>query len=240
MRRALRTRKVWTGTALLIASVAALLAAGWQFLPGNAWSPEGGPVIIDPVLATDLSDDRKLVGISGAVFFGKVTPDGVDSDVYPYPTVTYQVEVLETLKGTASGTVQVNQPAHFTKNGDPIYFEHAGEALENGKTYVFVGDYIEDSDWYIVHTSYQQVAVSAPEGAPKDEVLRSDHANELRTRFNNAIENEIPYDPTSSYDERQEQREKGIAAKDPALLPLCIAEDLTGRPDPVPAKSTEP
>ncbi len=51
----------------------------------------------------------------------------------------------------------------------------------------------------IVRTSYRQVAVSAPAEASKEEVLSSDHANELRTRFNNAITNEIPYDPDPNH-----------------------------------------
>ena len=37
--------------------------------------------------------------------------------------------------------------------------------------------------------------MSTPEGASKSDILSSTHANELRTRFNNAIENEIPYHP---------------------------------------------
>lgn len=41
-------------------------------------------------------------------------------------------------------------------------------------------------------------------------------------------------------EEREEQRERAIEAKDPALLPLCTEEDFTNRPDPVPAKSMEP
>ena len=165
---------------------------------------------IDAVLATDFADDRKLVGFVDAVFFGKVTSDGVYSDAYSYPTQTFQVEVLESLKGDVSGTVQVNQPAHVTKSGDPIYFEHAGEALENGKAYVFVGAFVESSGLYIVHTNYQQLAVSAPAEASKEEILRSDPANELRSRFNDAIANEIPYDPdpNESYPDDSDERDE--------------------------------
>ena len=41
-------------------------------------------------------------------------------------------------------------------------------------------------------------------------------------------------------EEREEQRERAIEAKDPALLPVCTEGDLTNRADPVPAKSMEP
>ena len=228
-----RKPKLWAGVTVLVASVAALLVLGWQFLPGNAWGPRG-PMIIDPQLATDFSNDRKLVGFWETVFFGKVTSDGVHSDAYPYPTVTYQVEALESLKGTVSGIVQVNQPAHATKEGDPIYFEHAGAPLVNGTTYVFVGTKDQVNGWYVVHSTYQQVAVSTPAGASEEEVLNSDHANELRERFNNAIENEIPFNPASSNDERQEQREKVLEAKDP----VTAAPTPTRLVSPVPTGET--
>ena len=197
-------------------------------------------MVIDPQLATEFWEDRKLVGFWDTVFFGKVKSDGVYSDAYPYPTKTFDVEVLESLKGEAAGTVQVNQPADVTKQGDPIHFEHAGVPLVNGQAYVFVGAKDPAQGLYLVHTTYQQVDVSVPAGSTKEEILQSYHAGELRVRFQDAIENEIPFDPTSSDDERREQREKAIAAKDPSLLPLCTEEDFTNRPDPVPAKSTEP
>ena len=41
-------------------------------------------------------------------------------------------------------------------------------------------------------------------------------------------------------EDREEQRQRAIEARDPALLPLCTEEDLTNRPDPAPAKSMEP
>ena len=203
MNNLLRTRNVWTRVAVLATLLGAFMVLGWQFLPGNAWNPRG-PMIIDPQLATEFWEDRKLVGFWDAVFFGKVTSDGVYSDAYPYPTKTFDVEVLESLKGEAAGTVQVNQPADVTQEGDPIYFEHGGSPLVNGQAYVFVGAKDPAQGLYLVHTTYQQVNVPVPAGSNKEEILQSDHAGVLRARFQDAIDNQIAFDPWAGVEEEEE------------------------------------
>ena len=179
--------KAWRIVPFLVASTVVLLFLGCQ------WG-SSEPFVLKPVLITEYDNDRKLMGVSESVFFGKVTSDGVYSKAYPYPTVTFDVEVLENLKGTASGTVKANQPAQQTESGAPVHIQHTGESLVNGTAYVFIGNYDNVNGWYMVNTRWQHLPVTGSEGASKEQILDSDHANQLRTRFNDAIENEIPLD----------------------------------------------
>ena len=201
MKSVVRTGKAWRMVLVLMVSAAALPFLGCQ------WG-SSQPFILKPVLITEFGNDRKLMGVSEAVFFGKVTSDADYSKVYPYPTVTFDVEVLETLKGTASGTVKVNQPAQETDSGAPVHIQHAGEALVNGTAYVFIGNYDGVNGWYMVNTHWQHLAVTGSEGSSKEEILDSDHANQLRTRFDEAIENEIPLDLSEDDEEPDDSGER--------------------------------
>ena len=195
MKDTLKKRKVWTGTIALAALAGAVLFLGWHSFSSGAWG-QNEPIVINPQLATDFTNDRKLFGFFDTVFFGKVTSEGTYSEVYPYRTITYSVEALESLRGDVSGTVKVNQPADVTEDGNPIHIQHAGPQLVNGNSYLFVGSRDDTHNWYIVHSTYQQLGVSAANGATNEEILQSEDANQLRERFQDASNNKIDFDPS--------------------------------------------
>ena len=104
------------------------------------------------------------------------------------------MRVLETLKGSLSGEITVNQSAEF--HGGASQAELMGEPalLEDGSSYLLVTRTTEDRRWHTVASPYGRLRVrDVPEDAPAEVVLNSPHANELRERFGRAVENEIPF-----------------------------------------------
>ncbi len=92
MRIVALTPKRWI---MVLLAVAALASAAGLI----AWHLISEPKIVHLDVATDVSDDRKLVGIAHNVFIGQVTKKvGRTWDV-GYRETQFRVEVLESLKG---------------------------------------------------------------------------------------------------------------------------------------------
>ena len=65
---------------------------------------------LDPIPATDASNDREIVGVAEHVFFGSVVEEPEEiRDEYPWPTVVYHVEFREVFKGSLAEEAIVYQ-----------------------------------------------------------------------------------------------------------------------------------
>ena len=178
---------------LVVASVAAVLA--WQY----GGSDKSLPSVGAPSHVTDISDDRKLVGLSDAVFFGQVrsknaSADGADVKV---PSTKFTVTVLETLKGSLSGDVVVNQQGGVLPDGTEFRMMGDPTLLSAGKSYLFVTLHDASRGYHTLVPKYGNLLLEVEDNAPRDTVVNSEDANRLRKRFEEAIDNQIAYDPSS-------------------------------------------
>ena len=179
-----------TVVSALVISLAVGIAV-WKY-----WPQDFGEVLpVKALSAIDMSDDRALVGFADNVFFGRVTSEPQKSTIYPWPSVVFNVEVLETLKENASGIVKINQAGGFTEDGSAVYVEGDPALLESNKTYIFAMRHDPENDWHVLSESYQYVKLNVSDDASKSDILDSDEAQTLRDRFNEAIEDQIVYSP---------------------------------------------
>ena len=155
------------------------------------------PLIVGhPLHVTDIHDDQKLVGIAHNVWFGKVeskTSQVEDKDDEPY--TLYSVTVLESLKGTLPQQVAVVQYGVDFSNGTKYRVEGDLDLLEDGKSYLFVTRTNDAGDEHTVVPGVGNLPLDVAKGVDRSTVLESEDANKLRTRFQDAIDNQIKYDP---------------------------------------------
>ena len=135
----------------------------------------------------DFSDDRKLAGFADDIFFARVERriGGTNRDL---PSTQFQVTVLETLKGNASGSAVVSQEGgtdrlcfKFRMADDPVLMEPGREYLLFTMT---SGDF---NNWRYVLSGFGKYEVTGPEDT-----------NRLRERFAEAIKNEVPFSLSGS------------------------------------------
>ncbi len=154
-----------------------------------------GPTVqVHPLYVTDFSDDRKLVGFADDVFFAQVVESLGTSESRGLPETQCRIKVLETLKGSLSGQVTVNQSAEFHGASSPEELMGEPALLEIGNSYLLVTRRSPQMAWHTVASPYGRLLIrDAPKNATTEEVLATLHANELRERFTKAIEEEIPF-----------------------------------------------
>ena len=66
--------------------------------------------------------------------------------------------------------------------------------LEPGKSYLFVTRPLERKGWHTLISGYGSIEIRVSKHASDEEVLGSQHAGELRARFTDAVEHQIPFD----------------------------------------------
>ena len=165
----------------------------------------GGPlplIVGHPLHVTDIHDDQKLAGISHNVWFGQVaskTSQVEDKDDEPY--TRYSVTVLESLKGTLPDTAAVVQYGMDFSDGSKYRVDGDPDLLEAGKSYLFVTRTNAAGDQHTVVPGVGNLPLDVAKNADRDTVLDSDDANRLRTRFQDAIDNQIAYDPREGEEE---------------------------------------
>ena len=244
----LSTSRIWLLAIAFTLAVAVGLMA-WQFAPAPWFQGATNEVSIGhATYAIDVTDDDKEVaGFASDVFFGRVVENSGQIMLDEFPNTLFQVEVLETLKGSLSDVVKVVQAAGVVEDGSMFFMAGDTQLLETGKTYLLVtkgpaseengGGYVILSGGNGMHEvkildgsaeppgptgntgsgeNSEDGGNSSPgpggspggedstgntgaEGDPTGdtgakELLSSEQANELRTRFTDAIANEIPYD----------------------------------------------
>ena len=176
--------------AITAAAVIAVAAIAGGVIGGMSGQDEGDRPAVRAISAVDFTDDRKLAGFANDVFFVYVLaePAPVTSDAYHWPTVTYSAEVLETLKGSTSGMVRVNQ---IGAEGATV--EGQGDMLETGKSYLLATRSDPNNGWHVVSSAYQQVPVNAPASTDKSDVMDTSEAQAIKERFQEAIRTqEVP------------------------------------------------
>ena len=141
-------------------------------------------------VALDSQDERQVVGGSTDVFFGVVverTGYEVSPPVGPQglrdPQTQYAVEVTQTVKGAATGTVTVNQLGGYGEDGRLDFPRVPGgdRFLDAEREYLLATQYVEEKDWY-------QIVVP---GAASIEVESGAHREELERRYEEAYANQI-------------------------------------------------
>jgi hypothetical protein len=183
-------KKLMFGTilALAVASVGLLV---WTFIQKS-----GEVTIARSHWVTDLSDDRKLVGLAESVFFGQVVGELGQTEEFGHPETQFRVKVLEVLKGSVAGVATVNQQGGYQKEDNSQFrMEGDPQLLELGKSYLFVTRPLQEKGWHTLVPGYGDIEVRVPKHAPDDAVLGSQHAGELRQRFTAAIARQIPFNP---------------------------------------------
>ena len=130
---------------------------------------------------TDFSDDRKLAGFADDVFFGRVERRS-GQVAGPIPRTQFQVTVLETVKGSLSGSVVVSQEGGTGPFCIKSRMADDPHLMEPGKSYLLFTRVWVSRGWHSVASGYGKYELAAPEDA--DQLLK---------RFTEAIENEIPF-----------------------------------------------
>ena len=182
-----KTKGVWL--ALSVFSLAMIGWVAWQLVSAYYGQTSFGI----PIYVADLSDDRKLVGLSHNVFFGQVESKSGSSWTKNLAETQFNVTVLETIKGSLSGDITVNQLGGTDGNGHKFRIEGDPDLLQSGKTYLFVTKANAAGDRHNNAPGYGNIILDVPADASYREILSSEDANQLRTRFTEAYENEIPW-----------------------------------------------
>ena len=168
----------------------------------------GGPMpllIGQPLWVTDIHDDQKLAGLSNNIWFGQVSSKfGQVESKDDEPHSLYTVTVLESLKGTLPDTVTVVQYGVDFSDGTQYRVEGDLDLLEPGRSYLFVTKAAATAGQHVVVPGVGNLLLSSVEkNVGRETVLDSDDANRLRMRFQDAIENQVPFeygDPPSGSD----------------------------------------
>jgi hypothetical protein len=186
---------------LLFGMILAVALASVSLL---AWTlPQSGELtLVKWKAATDLSDDRKLVGAAHDVFFGQVLEELGQTEERGEPETQFSVKFIEVLKGSVAGVVTVNQKGGYdTEYNVPFRLEGDLQLLEPGKSYLFVTRTCQPRQpeaWHTLVPGYGDIEIQVSMFTTEDEVLGSQHASELRQRFTTAVEYEIPYPPRTT------------------------------------------
>lgn len=178
--------------------VAAMVSVGllaWTFLPEH--NQRSGEVTRSAFKAvTDLSEDRRLVGLADSVFFGQVLEGLGQTEEFGWPETQFSVKVLEVLKGSAAGLVTVNQQGGYRKEDNSLFrMEGDPQLLEPGNSYLLVTRTFQQKEWHTLVPGYGDIVIRIPKHAKSAEVLGSQHAGELRQRFTAAVKTQIPFNP---------------------------------------------
>jgi hypothetical protein len=117
--------------------IAALLGVSAYLIQVYYFDTQQGIAQID--YAINVSDDRELVGSSSDVFIAKVIKQ-TGTSTEPYLQTHFSVEVIESIKGNATGNIIVKQFGGYEHVFIWKYLTLADgdELLLSGETYLFV------------------------------------------------------------------------------------------------------
>ncbi len=165
--------------------LAALLAGAFQL--GRAMSGNGGHDQltirrVDLSTVTDFSNDRKLIGFADNVFFGRVSAQVGQRGSESLPETQFKVDVLETIKGTLSGQVVVNQQGGHLRSTNELVLVGGDALLEPGTTYLFATKSYKATGWHTLIPEHGDVRVAS---------VQSKDA--LGARFKRAATLQIPF-----------------------------------------------
>ena len=190
------SKRLLFGSITVVFGIALVVFLTWAFLPSYSQDPSGSSgssatFVVDP------RDDRKLVGFADFVFFAQVLEALGQTEDRGYRQTLYSVKALEALKGTVNGTVTVRQHGRVGGDDRGRKLARSDRLLEPGKSYLFVTLDRRETGQHTLFPVYGNIEIRIPKHASDEAVLGSQHATELRARFTDAVEREVPYDPNS-------------------------------------------
>jgi hypothetical protein len=171
------------------------------------WANTPQTVSVHGGSVTDFANPRRLVGYAEAVFVGQVI-EQVDTQITtPLPQTQFKVEVVTPLKAirrrdanqqatlpadatVLPSTITINQYGGYTRNAlgkKQLVLANEIPLVVPGHLYIFATRYDPVQNWYQV----------LPFGVVGADVATSD--SPAVKRFQQAIQNEIPYDPSKPY-----------------------------------------
>jgi hypothetical protein len=132
----------------------------------------------------NFSDDRRLAGFAEDIFLGRVSGAGSTADKDPLPETDFPVQVLDTIKGSAHGTVTVvQQGGRLPGRDDELRLMEGDRELEPGRTYLFATRSDPQGRRFLV-AQFGDVPV-------RDAA----HQRELREKFAEAVRSQIAFQP---------------------------------------------
>lgn len=173
---------------LIAAACMAALAAVVVAVGGGARQTADSPIAhrhttnVEVQFAADFTDPRRVAGYADDVFFGQVVrkageargPSAGDARV----RTTYDVRVLDRLKGTVAGTVKVSQLGGVDEQGRVVLFEE-DPLLEVGGIYLLAT--LTNGDERLALARFGTLPVP------------DEHAyKKLKPRFDDAVADQIP------------------------------------------------
>lgn len=135
-----------------------------------------------------------VVGGAQDVFLGTVT-DEVGSAPFPpedeQRDTQFEVSVTETIKGSASGTVVVNQDAGLNWEGE-LVLSRGMPLLEVGEEYLFVTvrDTEDRVDWYLILSGLPLAQVKVADADQREQILE---------KYRHAVNNQIDLDAAMGF-----------------------------------------
>jgi hypothetical protein len=171
--------------ALALLAAGAVTAGAFQLAPvRNADGGQAPRIIrIESTQVADFSDDRRLAGFAEDVFLGQVAGAGSTIDKPPLVETDFPVRVLETIKGSARGTVTVTQQGGYLPGNNELQLIDGDPPLQPGRTYLFATRSDPAGRHYLV-PRFGDVPVQD-----------AAHRTELRERFTEAGRSPIPVSP---------------------------------------------
>ncbi len=171
-----------------------LWAGAVEKQPSRVEPSDAGSSDMEVRYAFDAMDPRELVGFATDVFVGEVIEEA-GSEGAPLsgpgeravPRTQFSVEVLKNVKGDAEGTVTVSQTGGYDEEEGREVLVEGDSLVQLGKKYLFVTSYNSEEGWYAV------VAQPFGDVLVEGEARRRD----VEERFEQAQEEQIPYDPIS-------------------------------------------
>lgn len=148
---------------LLIASLILIALLFYYFLPSNS------VVVMDAEYAFDLSDTEQLVGWADNVFVGKIQRivNTVNDDISP--VTTYEVSVVENLKGELSGTVLVSHRIGYSHLQRATFKFKNDNYMKTSESYIIICRYDKEKGTYMVVPTYGDIKLE--ENTRKEQIL---------------------------------------------------------------------
>ncbi|MGE5673121.1 MAG: hypothetical protein ACM3XM_04455 [Mycobacterium leprae] len=149
-----------------------LSVAAGSLLPAPAWRMK-----VDWI--TDVTDDRKLVGVCHHVFVGRVVARAWTSQSNgDLPDTEFRVQVVQNIKGNLAGTVIVKQSGGWA--GRALHLFGDDPLLTVGKSYLFVTR--QGPAWQRPVPGYGDIPINS-----EAEMAA------LVQRFTEAVQHEVPW-----------------------------------------------
>ena len=123
----------------------AVLGSPWAVIASALQLRSTGDAVDQPpkisrmqvIAVADFSDDRRLAGFAQDLFVGRVSGEGRTDDTEPVIQTDFPVEVLDSIKGPARGTVVVAQQGGYLPASNELRVMENDQLLEPGRTYLF-------------------------------------------------------------------------------------------------------